>query len=284
MTAILIATYGRDLQCVRQVLESGAPVTGLDEDGWPAVEVAAFNGDGQIVMELLRAGADATIKDKEGKNALDRAKQNEHTEIAALLGAPWDVPKPKGGQTVVIPCPALGGKVNAHFVTDGPALVVTTMFPKPLTYYLGGGNTNRAKSAKTYTYEGSFAPAYYLDVDSNAKTGTKDQLFKEANGAEYDIDYSQYGTSVTLTYHNSSGEERTKSVYANVLDVSVEKEGQMIDVSEVPDEDRPRAANENGVLITRVPLSLMKLTPGKTVRMTAKIGACGEGVVAKVKL
>ena len=40
----------------------------------------------------------------------------------------------------------------------------------------------------------------------------------------------------------------------------------------------------NGVLITRVPLSLMNLTPGKTVRMTAKIGACGDGVVAKVKL
>ena len=284
MTAILLATYGRDLQCVRQVLESGAPLEGVDEDGWPAVSVAAYNGDGQIVMELLRAGADATLKDKEGKNALDRAKENDHAEIVAILGGPWTATKPKGGQNVVIPCPALGGKVNANFTVDGSALVVTTQFPKPMTWYLGGGNTNRAKSAKTFTYEGSFAPAYYLDIDSNAKTGTKDQLFKEANGSEYDIDYSQYGTSVTLTYHNSNGEERSKQVYANVLDVSVEKEGSMIDTSEVPDEERPRATNDNGVLITRVPLSLMKLTPGKTVRMTAKIGACGEGVVSKVKL
>jgi hypothetical protein len=29
---------------------------------------------------------------------------------------------------------------------------------------------------------------------------------------------------------------------------------------------------------------MMKLTPGKTVRMTARIGSCGEGVVSKVKL
>jgi len=284
MTAILLATYGRDLQCVRQVLESGATLEGVDDDGWPAISVAAYNGDGQIVMELLRAGADATVKDKEGKNALDRAKENEHAEIVALLGGPWTATKPKGGQNVVINCPALGGKVNANFTVDGSALVVTTQFPKPMTWYLGGGNTNRAKSAKAQTYEGSFAPTYYLDTDSNAKTGTKDQLFKEANGSEYDIDYSQYGTSVTLTYHNSQGEERSKQVYANVLDVSVNKEGQMIDTSEVADEDRPRATNDNGVLITRIPLSLMNLTPGKSVRMTAKIGACGEGVVSKVKL
>jgi len=284
LTAILLATYGRDLQCVRQVLDSGATIEGVDDDGWPAVEVAAFNGDGQIVMELLRAGADPALKDKEGKNALDRAKENDNPEIVAILGGPWTATKPKGGQNVVIPCAALGGKVNTNFTVDGTALVVTTMFPKPLTYYLGGGNTNRAKSAKAFTYEGSFAPAYYFDIDSNAKTGAKEQLFKEAIGSEYDIDYSQYGTSVTLEYKNSDGQPRSKPVYANVLDVSVEKEGEMIDTSEVPDEDRPRAANDNGVLVTRVPLSLMKLTPGKTVRVTSKIGSCGEGVVTKVKL
>lgn len=284
LSPVLLATYGRDLQGVRQVLEAGLPVDGRDEDGWPAVEVAAFFGDGQIMMELLRAGADPSVKDKEGKNALDRAIENKNDEVAALLGGPWKVEKPKGGATISIPCPALGGKVNANFTVDGSTLVATTLFPKPMTYYLGGGNTNRAKSAKAYTYEGSFAPTYYLDVDSNAKTGAKEQLFKEAIGSEYDIDYSQYGTTVTLTYTDSKGKEHSKPVYANVLDVSVEKAGEMMDTSELPEDDRPRAANMNGVLVTRVPLSLMNLTPGKTIRMTAKIGACGEGVVAKVKL
>lgn len=284
MTPIMLTIYGRDLQCVRQVLEAGLPIEGLDKDGWSALEVASYFGDGQIVMELLRGGADPAFKDKEGKTAVDRAKENDNPEIVAILGGPWNVTKPKGGSTITINCPALGGKVTANFTVDGSALVVTTQFPKPMTYYLGGGNTNRAKSAKTYTYEGSFAPAYYFDVDSNPKTGAKEQLIKEMNGSEYDIDYTQFGTSVTLTYKDSKGNERSKPVYANVLDVSVEKEGEMIDVSEVPDEDRPRATNDNGVLVTRVPLSLMKLTPGKTIRTTARIGACGEGVVSKVKL
>jgi len=282
--ATMLSAYGRDLQCVRLALEAGAPVDGRDEDGWTPVEVAAANGDGQIVMELLRAGADATLKDKEGKSALDRAIEFENPEIAAILGGPWKVAAPKGGQTVAIPCAGLGGKVNVNFRVDGSALVVTTAFPKPLTYYIGGGNTNRAKSASKLTYEGSFAPTYYFDVDSNAKTGTKEDFIKEANGSEYDIDYSQYGTSVTLEYKDREGNPRTKSVYGNVIDVSVEKEGAMMDVSEIPDEERPRATNDNGILITRVPLSMMKLTPGKTVKLTSKIGSCGDAVVTKLKL
>ncbi len=284
MTPIMLATYGRDLAAVRLVLENGGSVDGLDADGWPAVSVAAYNGDGQIVMELLRAGADPAIKDKEGKNALDRAKENERSEIVAILGGPWAPPSPTGGQNIAIPCSALGGKVNSNFTVDGSTLIVTTQFPRPLTWYLGGGNTNRAKSAKKLTYEGSFTPAYYFDTDMNAKTGSKDPLVKEAVGSEYDLDYMQYGTSVTLQYKDSEGHDRSKSVYSNEVDVNVEKEGEMIDISDVPTDDRPRADNENGVLVTKVPLSLMKLAPGKTVRVTAKVGACGAGVAAKVKL
>jgi len=282
LTAILLATYGRDLACVRQVLEAGQPIDGRDKDGWTALEVAAYDGDGQIVMELLRAGADATSKDKEGRTAVDRAKENDNPEIVALLGGPWDKPKPKGGTTISIPCTPLGGKVDANFAVDGSALVVMTTFPKPLTYYLGGGNTNRAESARKFVYEGSFAPTYYLDTDSNAKTGVKEGMFKEAVGSEYAIDYSQYGTSVTLEYKDSGGKVRSKNVYANVLSVDVEKEGQSVDTSELGDAT-PRATNATGVVVTRIPLSLLKLSAGKTIRVTSKIGSC-EAVVSKVKL
>jgi len=282
LSAILLAAYGRDLSCIRQVLEAGQPLDGRDSDGWAALEVAAYLGDGQIVMELLRSGADPSLKDKEGKTALDRAKENDNGEIVALLGGPWKKPKPKGETTIAIPCPALGGNVDANFAVDGKALVVTTTFPKPLTYYLGGGNVNRAASATKYIYEGSFSPTYYLDTDSNAKTGVKEGVFKEATGSEYAIDYSQYGTSVSLEYKDSKGNIRSKNVYANVLDVDVEKEGQDIDTSELGD-DKPRPANDGGVLVTRVPLSLLKLSAGKTIRVTAKIGSC-PAVVTKVKL
>ncbi len=282
LSAILLAVYGRDLSCIRQVLEAGQPLDGRDADGWTALEGASYNGDGQIVMELLRAGADPALEDKEGKTALDRAKENAHAEIVALLGGPWNKPKPKEGTTIAIPCPGLGGNIDANFAVDGAALVVTTTFPKPLTYYLGGGNVNRAASAKKYVYEGSFSPTYYLDTDSNAKTGVKEGMFKEATGSEYAIDYSQYGTSVSLEYKDSSGNIRSKNVFANVLDVDIKKEDQDIDTSELGDA-RPQPANDGGVLVTRVPLSLLKLSAGKAIRVTAKIGSCAA-VVAKVKL
>lgn len=282
LSAILLAARGRDLAAVQQVLEAKQPLDGLDEAGWTAVEVASYFGDGQIVMDLLRAGADPSVKDKEGRTALDRAKEGEHPEIVALLGGPWNKPVPKSGTKLVVPCAALGGKVEANFAVDGGALVVTTAFPHPLTYYMGGGSQNRAESSKKYTYEGSFLPAYYFDTDSNAKTGVKEEYFKQAIGSEYAIDYSMYGTSVQLDYKDSEGNDRSKTVYANVLDVDVEKEGQNVDLSELGD-DQPRPVNNGGVLVTRVPLSSLKLSPGKTIRVTAQIGSC-DAVAMKVKL
>lgn len=284
LSPILLAASGRDLAAVRQVLEAGpVALDARDSEQWTALEVAGYNGDAQIVMELLRAGADPSLKDKDGKTALDRALEQKHDEVAALLGGPWNKPAPKGGTAISIPCAALGGKVDTNFAIDGPALVVTTMFPKPLTWYIGGGNTNRSDSAKKHTYEGSFTPSYYLDVDSNAKTGVKNAMLKEENGSEYAIDYSMYGTSVTLEYLDSKGNPRSKQVYANVLSVDVEKEGQSVDTSELGDQT-PQALNESGLLVTRVPLSILNLKPGSQVRLTAKIGSCGEALVTKLKL
>ena len=285
-SAILLAAYGRDLAGIRQVLETGAPLDGRDEDGWTALEVAAYNGDGQIVMELLRAGADASLKDKEDKNALDRAKENGDAEVIALLGGPWNKPELKGGTTITIPCEPVGGNVEANFRTEKSVLVVTTVFPHPVTFYLGGGNVNRASSAKKFIYEGSFSPTYYFDTDSNAKTGVAKPLFKEAAGSEYSIDYSQYGTSVSLPYKDSEGNVHPRSVYANVLDVDISKQdspiGTSVDTSSLGD-DAPVALNADGVMVTRVPLTLLKVAPGKSVRVTAKVGTC-PAVVSKVKL
>ena len=194
--------------------------------------------------------------------------------MIALLGGTWEKPRPKGGKTISIPCPALGGTVESNLAVDGKMLVFTTTFPHPLSYYFGGGNMNRAKSAKKFTYEGSFTPAYYLDTDSNAKTGRKGEMFeKEAQGADYTVEYDQYGTSVLLRYTNAKGEERQKQVYANVLDVGVKKGEETVDVSDLGD-DMPRVENDNGVLRSRVPLSLLSLKPGSSIRVTAKAGAC----------
>ncbi|MEO8035976.1 MAG: ankyrin repeat domain-containing protein, partial [Acidobacteriota bacterium] len=287
LSALYLAARGRDLSAVRQMLAAGQPLDGRDEDEWTSLELASFYGDGQIVMELLRAGADASLKDKEGKTALDRAKENQDAELVGVLGGSWSKPKQSGGITINIPCPALGGTIETNLRVDGTALVVTTAFPRPLVYYFGGGNMNRAESAKKFTYEGSFVPAYYLDTDSNPKTGLKETMFdKEAIGSEYAIDYSQYGTSVTLTYKDSKGNERSKPVFANVLSVDIKKEKEKddedVDTSALGD-DTPRPADVDGVLVTKVPLSLLALTPGKTIRVVSKIGSCTP-VTSKVRL
>lgn len=280
LTPLILAVFGGDLRSVRLVLDKKPDLTARDQDGWSALEIAAYNGYEQIAMELLRAGIDPNLRDKEGKTALDQAKAREKSEIVALLGGTWDKPK-AGGSKIMIPCPVLGGDVQAAFEVQGEELVVTTTYPKPLTYYLGGGFTNRADSAVKYTYDGSAAPAYHFDTDGNRKTGRKaDPLEKGVEGSEYSLDYMEYGTSVMLTYNTSEGEEVSKQVYANVFSADFTKMGEAI-----PTEDSGDltvgAENNNGILETKVPLSAFGVPKGKKVRVTAGAGACGpkEGTV-----
>ncbi|MGZ5476744.1 MAG: ankyrin repeat domain-containing protein, partial [Thermoanaerobaculia bacterium] len=207
-SSLIHATGGRDLAAVRIALANNPKIDEpAPDDGFTPLAIASWNDDPQIVMELLRAGADPAIKNKEGKIALELATSQKNAEVIALLGGTWEKPRPKGGKTISIPCPTLGGTIESNLAVDGKMLVFTTTFPHPLSYYFGGGNMNRADSAKKSTYEGSFAPAYYLDTDSNAKTGRKAEMFeKEAQGADYTVGYDQYGTSVLLSYTNSKGE------------------------------------------------------------------------------
>lgn len=263
-TTLIDSVYGRDLKGVRIALENNPDLASRDDDGWSALSIAAYNDDRQIVMELLRAGIDATLKDKEGKTALDRAIQNDNKEVVALLGGKWDKPKLSGGTNVKIPCKELGGDVATNFGVDGDAIVVTTVYPKPLTYYLGGGRMNRAKSAVKYTYDGDITPSYQF-----------------ANG--YTLGYSQYGTSVQLNYKDSKGEVKHKNVYANVLSAELKKGDQDVDLANVPDDNQPRAQNDEGVLVTRVPMSVVGMKAGQPVKVTAKIGSCAP-VTAQVAM
>ncbi len=274
LAPLVHTVYGGDLQSVRLVLATKPDLGARDKDGWSALELAAYNNHPQIAMELLRAGIDPALKDKEGKTAVDRAQQNKNAEIVALLGGPWDRPK-TGGTKIAVPCPALGGDVQAAFEVKGDDLVVTTTYPKPLSYYLGGGMTNRADSAVKYTYQGSAAPGYHFDLDSNRKTGRKaDPLTTGAEGSEYSLEYMEYGTSVSLSYRGVNDEELTKQVFANVLSADLTKEGEMIPPDVLGDYS-PEAANNNGVLETTIPLSVLGVQKGKKVRVVATVGSCG---------
>jgi hypothetical protein len=88
------------------------------------------------------------------------------------------------------------------------------------------------------------------------------------------------GTPGSHQLGQAGGNERQKQVFANVLDVGVKNGSEDVDLSGLGD-DMPRAENDNGVLRSRVPLSLLALKPGRSIRVTAKIGSCNP-VVEKI--
>lgn len=281
-TAPLVhAVYSGDLEAVRLVLESSPDLTARDSDGWSALEIAANNDYPQIVMELLRAGIDASLKDKEEKTALDRAIDSENTEIVALLGGKWEKPSPPGTK-ISVPCKAIGGNVEGFVDFTEADLNFSTLFPKPMSWYLGGGNTNRAKSAKMLTYDGSVAPTFYLDTDANPKTGQKPDMFtKAAAGAEYSLEYDEIGTTVTISYTDSDGQTQQRNVFGNVFDPTLNKDGEYFDTG---GDFYASAQNNDGVLQSTVPKSILGLKPGQKIRIVFEAGSCGsKEITLKVK-
>lgn len=270
---VIQAAYGGDLGGMRLVLESGPDLNARDKDDWSALAIAANNNYPQIVMELLRAGADPSLKDNEGRTALERAVETGRLEIVALLGGKWERPTP-GGTKISVPCKLAGGNVDGYVEVRESDLLFSTVFPKPMNYYLGGGNTNRAKSAKLLTFDGSVAPSFYLDIDADPKTGQQPSMFtKAAAGAEYSIEYGEMGTQVVVSYTNSDGQSVERRVFGNVFDPTINKQGEYLDTS--ADDYYPHAENNVGVLQTSVPMSLFELKPGKKIRVVMEVGSCG---------
>lgn len=88
MSVLIRAISDRDIQLVRQLLESGLDPNTLDHDGWPAISLAidveadafAQNGDSErlhpsaaLVSLLLEFGADPNLCSREGRSPLDYA-------------------------------------------------------------------------------------------------------------------------------------------------------------------------------------------------------------------
>jgi hypothetical protein len=143
-----------------------------------------------------------------------------------------------------------------------------------MSFYLGGGNTNRAKSAKQLTYDGSVAPSFYLDTDANPKTGQKPDMFtKAAAGTEYSLEYDEIGTSVTISYTDTQGQTQQRNVFGNIFDPTLYKEGELFGAD---DGFYPSGQNNNGVLQTTVPKSILGLKPGQKVRIVFEAGSCGS--------
>ena len=67
------------------LLQAGATVDAVDNDGDTALHCAAYFGKIQVVEALLNAGADKAVKTNYGQTALDLAQEKNHPAIVKLL-------------------------------------------------------------------------------------------------------------------------------------------------------------------------------------------------------
>ena len=67
------------------LLQAGATVDAVGNNGWTALHLAAYHGYIQVVEALLNAGADKAVKDKNGRTALDDAQRKNHPAVVKLL-------------------------------------------------------------------------------------------------------------------------------------------------------------------------------------------------------
>ena len=83
------AAHRGDLSIANLLLQAGATVDAVEDNGWTALHNAAYHGKIQVVEALLNAGADKAVKATsgywEGKTALDEAQEKNHPAIVKLL-------------------------------------------------------------------------------------------------------------------------------------------------------------------------------------------------------
>jgi len=87
-TALMRAAQQGYPENVKALIDAGADINAVDDDGWPALMRA---DSVEVVRVLVNAGADLTIKNKDGETALSMARRYDQTEVVKLLkshGAP----------------------------------------------------------------------------------------------------------------------------------------------------------------------------------------------------
>lgn len=76
---------GGNTAIAKMLIAAGADVNAAQRHGWTPLHGAAATGDVEIVRLLLARGADPHAKHDGGATALDLARENDHSEAAAVL-------------------------------------------------------------------------------------------------------------------------------------------------------------------------------------------------------
>jgi ankyrin repeat protein len=74
-----------NLDTLKELIDKGTPVNGLDKFGHSALTEACFGGKTEVVKLLLEKGADPNIKKGDGQTPLSLAEGQKHADIVQLL-------------------------------------------------------------------------------------------------------------------------------------------------------------------------------------------------------
>jgi len=83
------AARAGDVEAVRRLIATDAPINGGDAFGMTPLHWAAYAGKREIAVMLIAAGADVRARDASGEMPLHYAANKATTEFAALTSGPW---------------------------------------------------------------------------------------------------------------------------------------------------------------------------------------------------
>lgn len=85
ISVLFHAVVGGNLEMVQLLLDHGADEASITGPDATALNAAAWRGDERMAAWLIERGASPDVPDFEGKTALQRAEENGHDRIVALL-------------------------------------------------------------------------------------------------------------------------------------------------------------------------------------------------------
>jgi uncharacterized protein len=86
VTSLHAALAGPAPEIARSLIQAGADVNAVQQDGVTPLHEAAHRGRGDLVQLLLDHGADAAARDGKGRDAADFAREQGHTALLEVLG------------------------------------------------------------------------------------------------------------------------------------------------------------------------------------------------------
>jgi ankyrin repeat protein len=87
VSQLVDAASSGDMRTLQELIDSGTPVNGLDQNGRAALNEAAWNAKTEAVKLLLDKGANPNIRKADGASPADRAAGQKHQDIVDLLNA-----------------------------------------------------------------------------------------------------------------------------------------------------------------------------------------------------